>query len=56
MTPEERGIAMKSMKKAKKEDTEDILDKEEAGETKIPPKPTDWPAGKQHHIEALQQE
>ena len=35
MSPEERDIALQSMKKAKNADAEDIPDEEEQGETKI---------------------
>ena len=41
MSPKQRDIVLKPMKKAKKEDMEDIPNEERGSEAKIPPKPTD---------------
>ena len=50
MTPEQRDIAMKPMKKAKNKDTEDIPHEEDEGKVKIPDGPVDKPEEEHPHI------
>ena len=50
MTPEQRDIAMKPMRKAKNKDTEDIHHEEDEGNVKIQDGPVDKPEEEHPHI------
>ena len=50
MTPEQRDITMRPMKKAKNTDIEDIPHEEDEGKVKIPDGPVDKPEEEHPHI------
>ena len=50
MTPDQRDIAMKPMKKANHADAENIPNKEEEGNVKIQDEPVNRPEEEQPHI------